>query len=99
MALGKVPISKHQKHAHNRGMETIKTLRAIKVTDWMQRVPTGYILHTGWCILNTENGMLVSINGVSPYMPNGGKSAVDAVVKSGVFPEALYVQKSSEVKK
>lgn len=73
-----------------RTQETIKTNEELKIVRLKGNVKfldtDGYYLPTGYCFLHPTKGY-VSFDGVVPYIPRGGKKALESIVESGGFLE------------
>ena len=69
------------------------TFTPVRVRNWQEIVPGGYKLHSGWALQDTA-GRLLSFRAGVPWIPRGGKSAVDMVAAeppaeySSVAPQA-----------
>ncbi len=50
----------------------------VRVCDWKERVPGGYKLHSGWALQDAA-GRLLSFRAGVPWIPRGGKAAVEMV--------------------
>lgn len=54
------------------------TFTPVRVCHWKKRVPGGYALHSGWA-LQDSTGRLLSFRAGVPWIPRGGKAAVEMV--------------------
>lgn len=54
------------------------TFTPVRVCNWKERVPGGYKLHSGWALQDAA-GRLLSFRAGVPWIPRGGKSAVEMV--------------------
>jgi hypothetical protein len=61
----------------------INTFTPVRVCNWKELVPGGYKLHSGWA-LQDGAGRLVSFRAGVPWIPRGGKAAVEMVAAGGL---------------
>lgn len=67
-------------------------VKAVKLDKVKIPVKGGYTLFTGWTVRRTDNGEFYTINGETPWNPNGGEQSAKEVEASGLLPNAKFVK-------